>query len=286
MRTEEEIKRAVREKYSNVARQGCCPDDACTAAEFERSRGYSLEQLSTVPEEADLGLGCGNPTALAPIEPGMTVLDLGSGAGIDAFLAAAKVGPKGKVIGVDMTESMIEEARKNARRSNIQNVEFRLGEIENLPVEDESIDLIISNCVINLSPNKDKVFSEAYRVLHRGGRMQISDVVTRGTTPEEMRRSAELWAGCVSGALDKEVYLEKLRRAGFNRVEIVKEFEYDLPQLFTPSKSGLWKSFLRWKTFGSWKALSPRGLAGLAHLFRAHRNNHFGVVSVSLVATK
>ncbi len=227
MKTEDEIKQAVKEKYGRLAGQGCCGDDPATAAEFEKKRGYTEEELAVIPGEANLGLGCGNPTALAPIERGMTILDLGSGAGIDVFLAAQKVGPEGKVIGVDMTESMISKARENARKSNIQNVEFRLGEIEALPVEDASVDLIISNCVINLSPDKDKVFVEAWRVLRPGGRLQISDIVTRGTATEEMRRDAELWAGCVSGALDRGVYMAKLLQAGFEKVDIIKEQEYD-----------------------------------------------------------
>ena len=286
MRTEDEIKQAVKEKYGKLAGQGCCGDDPATAAEFEKKRGYTAEELSVVPEEANLGLGCGNPTALAPIERGMTVLDLGSGAGVDVFLAAQKVGPEGKVIGVDMTPSMIAKARENTQKANIHNVEFTLGEIEALPVDDSTVDLIISNCVINLSPNKDKVFAEAYRVLRPAGRLQISDIVTRGTAPERIRRDAELWAGCVSGALDKEVYLEKLRRAGFKTVQIVKEFEYDLPEFLSPWKSGFWRKLVPRLSFLTWKAFSPRGFASLAWLLRANKRHEFALLSISLIATK
>ncbi|MGI8785137.1 MAG: arsenite methyltransferase [Acidobacteriota bacterium] len=227
MENSKDIQEAVKARYRQAAAGGGCCNSSSEIVEFQQIRGYSSDQVQSIPKGADLGLGCGNPTALAPIEPGMTVLDLGSGAGIDVFLAARKVGPNGRVIGVDMTEEMIDKARKNAAREGISNVEFRLGQIEALPVEDGSVDLILSNCVINLSPDKDQVFREIYRVLRPGGRFQISDIVTRGPASDAMRRDAELWAGCISGALEKEVYLDKLRQAGFSEIEVVKEVEYD-----------------------------------------------------------
>ncbi len=167
--------------------------------------------------------GCGNPTALAGLKEGEVVLDLGSGGGIDIFIAAKKVGPKGKAIGVDMTDEMLELARRNAEEVGIENVEFRKGDIEDLPVEDESVDVIISNCVINLAPDKDKVFTEAFRVLRPGGRMLISDKVTKGGLPEEVRNDPDAWAACVSGALDEEVYVGKIRDAGFEKVSVVSK---------------------------------------------------------------
>ena len=226
MRTETEIKEAVKQAYSEVAEgKRCCTTDLTQLR--QDGGGYSSEEIAALPEGAALGLGCGNPTKISSLEPGMTVLDLGSGAGVDVFLAAQKVGPSGRIIGVDMTESMIEKARANARAGGYANVEFRMGEIENLPVDSGTVDVIISNCVINLAPDKDKVFAEAYRVLKPGGRMQISDMVTQGEVPEEVRRDVEKWAGCISGALDRDLYLEKMRRSGFRRVEVVDQFAYD-----------------------------------------------------------
>ncbi|MEM3531507.1 MAG: arsenite methyltransferase [Candidatus Methanomethyliaceae archaeon] len=175
-----------------------------------------------------MGLGCGNPVALASIKEGETVLDLGSGGGIDVFLAAKKVGTKGKVIGVDMTEEMINKARDVASKYGYNNVEFRLGEIENLPIESESVDVIISNCVINLSPDKERVFREAYRVLKPGGRIMISDLVTEGELPETLKKSFDAWANCVAGALEKNDYLGVIRKAGFKNVKIVSETPYTI----------------------------------------------------------
>jgi ubiquinone/menaquinone biosynthesis C-methylase UbiE len=185
---------------------------------------YSVEGVEVV-EGSDLGLGCGMPTQFVQIEPGQTVLDLGSGAGIDVFLAAKKVGPTGLAIGVDMTEEMIEKARTNARNAGITNVDFRLGEIENLPVADQTVDLVLSNCVINLVPDKRRAFAEIHRVLKSGGRFCISDVVTYGQMPEEMRQDMSLWAGCVAGAIDKEEYLELVRESGF---EDLKTHQYSI----------------------------------------------------------
>lgn len=222
---EKGIKEVVRQRYGEIAAQAkgegatsCCPSSSCCTPEEACSAAalYSPEELAGLPSSVtEVTLGCGNPTAIAGLKPGQVVLDLGSGGGIDVFLAAQKVGPTGKAIGLDMTQEMIELAQKNAQKAGAQNVEFRLGEMEDMPLEDESIDVIISNCVINLSPDKDKVFAEAYRVLKPGGRMVISDLVTEGDLPPTVRQSVEAWAGCVAGALDKREYLEKVQAAGF-----------------------------------------------------------------------
>jgi SAM-dependent methyltransferase len=228
------IKKAVEEKYAAIARgeiKSCCssakpaPEGLYNIATM--ARGYSSAELAALPEGSNLGLGCGDPTADADLLPGHTVLDLGSGAGVDCFLAARRVGPEGHVIGVDMTEEMVAKARENARRSGASNVEFRKGEIEDLPVEANSVDRIISNCVINLAPDKAKVFGEAYRVLKPGGAMTVSDIVSTGEVPAAIRASLEAWAGCTAGALDREVYLEVIRKAGFRQVAVVKEAVYD-----------------------------------------------------------
>jgi ubiquinone/menaquinone biosynthesis C-methylase UbiE len=185
--------------------------------------GYSSEDLAGIPEDANLGLGCGNPTALASLKAGETVLDLGSGGGIDCFLAAKKVGPSGRVIGVDMTPEMLDRARENARKSKAANVEFRLGEIENLPVADNSIDVILSNCVINLSTDKPRVFREAFRVLRPGGRIMVSDLALKKPLPKAVRESVEAYVACIAGAQAKEDYLGAIRRAGFKDVKVVSE---------------------------------------------------------------
>ena len=185
--------------------------------------GYSAEELAAIPEDANLGLGCGNPTALAELKPGQTVLDLGSGAGIDCFLAANKVGPTGRVIGVDMTPEMIDRARENARKNGSTNVEFRLGEIENLPVADNTVDVIISNCVINLSTDKPRVFREALRVLRPGGRLMVSDLALKKPLPAAIRESVEAYVACIAGALVKDDYLRAIREVGFEDVEVLSE---------------------------------------------------------------
>jgi SAM-dependent methyltransferase len=185
--------------------------------------GYTEEELSVVPEGANLGLGCGNPVALASLKEGETVLDLGSGAGFDCFLASVKVGPMGKIIGVDMTPEMVEKARENARKGNYANVEFRLSEIENLPAGDNSVDAVISNCVINLSPNKKRVFIETFRVLKPGGRLMISDIVLLKTLPDFIKNSIQAYVGCLSGAMLKDEYLKAVREAGFQDVKIIDE---------------------------------------------------------------
>jgi arsenite methyltransferase len=181
-----------------------------------------------MPEASNMGLGCGNPVALATLKEGDTVLDLGSGGGIDVFLAAKRVGHTGKVIGVDMTDEMINRAKSTAKKYGYTNVEFRLGEIENLPVEDNSVDVIISNCVITLSTDKEKVFSDAYRVLKPGGKIMISDLVTEEEIPDKIKKSFEAWAGCIGGALEKNEYLDTIRKAGFEKVTIVSESSYDI----------------------------------------------------------
>ncbi len=234
----EEIKKVVREKYSNIAIQqsSCCqPVASCCGGGdinsiISKSMGYSDEELNAVPEGSNLGLGCGNPIALASLKSGEIVLDLGSGVGFDCFLAAQKVGNSGKVIGVDMTAPMIEKARENARKGNYANVEFRLGEIEHLPVADNFADVLISNCVINLSPDKAQVFREAYRALKPGGRLMISDIVLLAELPELIQQSIDAYVGCLAGALLKEDYLGKIAAAGFENVEVVDEtiFAIDL----------------------------------------------------------
>ncbi len=189
--------------------------------------GYNVKELEEIPQEAILGLGCGSPVGYVGLKPGETVLDLGSGGGIDVFLAAKKVGAKGKVYGVDMNEAMIKRAKVAAEEYGFENVEFRLGDIEEMPIEDGVVDAIISNCVINLSPNKPQVFREAHRVLKPGGRITVSDIVTEGRIPEEIRRDLDSWAGCVSGALPQEEYLKEIEAAGFMKPKILKESYYD-----------------------------------------------------------
>jgi SAM-dependent methyltransferase len=224
----------VEERYAAIARgelKSCC-DTSKTASEelyniATMTQGYKATELAEIPDGANLGLGCGDPTADADLEPGQTVLDLGSGAGVDCFLAARRVGPSGHVIGVDMTDAMLAKARENATRGGFTNVEFRKGEIEKLPVESGTIDRIISNCVINLAPDKRPVFAEAYRVLKPGGSISISDIVSFGPVPDSVRRDAELWAGCIAGTMDRGDYLALIREAGFRQVSVVKEVVYD-----------------------------------------------------------
>ena len=227
----EEIKKVVREGYAKIAKQdsSCCsPVSSCCggadlAQGISQKIGYTDEELKAVPEGANLGLGCGNPVALASLKEGETVLDLGSGAGFDCFLAAGKVGEPGRIIGVDMTPEMIEKARENARKGSYSNVEFRLGEIENLPVADNSVDVVISNCVINLAPDKQRIFAEAYRVLKPGGRLMISDLVLLKELPDLIKNSVEGYIGCLSGAIMKDEYMDAVEAAGFQGVEIVDE---------------------------------------------------------------
>jgi len=233
----EKIKEHVKKRYGEIAKaecsscsSGCCSSSCCSSPPkyVAWKIGYSPDDIESVPDDSVLGLGCGNPVALASLKEGETVLDLGSGGGIDVFLAAKKVGSNGKVIGVDMTEEMVASAEASALKHGYKNVEFRLGEIENLPVEDETVDVIISNCVINLAPDKLKVFQEAYRVLKPSGRLMVSDLVTEGKLPEEIRKSYAAWAGCIAGALEKSAYLETIKRAGFKNVKIVSKKAYTI----------------------------------------------------------
>jgi ubiquinone/menaquinone biosynthesis C-methylase UbiE len=216
---EEKAKKIVRECYAKAAKK----ERSCCGSEASRKIGYSEKELGSVPQGADLGLGCGNPVALASLKEGETVVDLGSGGGLDCFLAAKSVGEKGHVIGIDMTPEMLDTSRENLRKSNHKNVEFRLGEIENLPVADNTADVVISNCVINLSPDKKRVFEEAFRVLKPDGRLMISDIVLLNELPEAVRQSVEAYVGCVAGAVIKAKYLELIRQAGFRDVRIVEE---------------------------------------------------------------
>ena len=216
------VKKIVKDKYGEVAKGGSLCGCGCSSAKtISKSIGYSEEELKIVGK-ANLGLGCGNPLAFGRIKEGDVVLDLGSGAGIDAILAAKKVGAKGKVIGVDMTEEMIKKAKENAKEQNVNNVEFILGEIENLPLEDNSVDTIVTNCVINLTPDKAKTFSEAYRVLKPGGRIYLSDIVLLEELSKDQRNNKELLSGCVAGALLRDDYLNKIKGAGF-KVKILYE---------------------------------------------------------------
>ncbi len=224
----EEIKKAVREGYGKVARNSscCAPAASCCGGgsgeiiEISEKIGYTQEDIKAVPEGANLGLGCGNPVALAALKPGEVVVDLGSGAGFDCFLAASMVGETGKAIGVDMTPAMLEKARENARAGNVGNVEFRLGEIEHLPVADNSVDVVISNCVINLSAEKRQVFSEIYRVLKPGGRVSISDVALIGELPPEIKASTEAYARCVAGAVLIDDYKRLVEESGLTDIRL------------------------------------------------------------------
>lgn len=226
-----EIKKVVREGYAQIARKGssCCAPSSCCdgstelAEDISKKIGYQDEELKSVPEGANLGLGCGNPVALASLKEGETVLDLGSGAGFDCFLAADKVGKQGKVIGVDMTPEMLEKARENAQKGNYENVEFRLGEIESLPAADNSVDVVISNCVINLSPDKARVFQETFRVLKPGGRLMVSDITLLKELPDFIKNSIAAYVGCISGALMKDKYIDAIKEAGFHEVSIIDE---------------------------------------------------------------
>lgn len=237
---EEKVKKIVRNRYAKVAKTSgsCCASSVscCSApanAKAGKLIGYSEDEITAVPEGANLGLGCGNPTALASLKEGEKVLDLGSGAGFDCFLAARRVGKSGSVIGVDMTPEMLDKARLNAKKGKYTNVEFRLGEIENLPAADNSVDVVISNCVINLAPNKKRVFEEAFRVLAPGGRLMVSDIVLLKKLPESIQKSVEAYVGCIAGAEIKGKYLELIRKAGFKEVKILEEKIYPLESIIS-----------------------------------------------------
>jgi arsenite methyltransferase len=238
-----EIRQQVRENYGKIALErgssccgaksskqscdSCAENETSLAREMSKSVGYSEEDMDSVPDGANLGLGCGNPLAFASLKEGETVLDLGSGAGFDCFLAAQKVGSKGKVIGVDMTPEMLEKARKNAKENHYGNVEFRMGEIEALPVADNTVDMIISNCVINLSTDKPRVFREAYRVLKPGGRLMVSDMVLTQDLPDIVKQSVAAYVGCVAGAAKEADYLGAIEAAGFKEVRVMDTVALD-----------------------------------------------------------
>jgi SAM-dependent methyltransferase len=251
MESTQAIKKMVRERYGSIAkeRSSCCgPQPAascCGSLQVDRLEkgkqiGYSSDEMESVPEGANMSLGCGNPTALASLVEGETVLDLGSGGGFDCFLAAGKVGEKGKVIGVDMTHEMIELARSNARKGNYGNVEFRLGELEHLPAGDNTVDCIISNCVVNLVPDKDQVFRECHRVLKPGGRMMISDIVLNRELPEDIKNDIKAYTGCIAGASWKSDYLQKMKNAGFTEAVIVEERIFGRRKDVPPEKQALY----------------------------------------------
>jgi arsenite methyltransferase len=233
MRERQQIQDAVQEKYGAIARArgavGCCGPTACGCGDPITTNLYSDEEAGAVPDTAfAVSLGCGNPTALAALEPGQTVLDLGSGGGIDVLLSARRVGPTGKVYGLDLTDEMLALARENQQKAGATNVEFLKGSIETIPLPDNSVDVIISNCVINLAADKDAALREAFRVLKPGGRFAVSDVVVHGDVPPEVRRSMELWVGCVAGALSDDEYQQKLTAAGFDEVSLEPWREYTL----------------------------------------------------------
>ena len=269
---EDKIREIVREKYGELARteRSCCSaaDTACCCSPENVSKeiGYKDDDLKAVPQGANLGLGCGNPVAIASLKEGETILDLGSGAGFDCFLAANKVGENGRVIGVDMTPDMIEKARQNAKKGSYANVEFRLGEIENLPAADDSVDVVISNCVINLAPNKSRVFNEAFRVLRPGGRFMISDIVLTKELPSAVKESVEAYVGCVAGATKKEEYLETIRQAGFHEVQTLSETPFPTEYIGNDptakeiiEKSGLQRNEIE-NLAGSVLSISVRGI--------------------------
>ena len=265
---EEKIKGAVRDAYAKVAKNEprsfavnrCCGGSSIFVRDISMAVGYKKEELDSVPEGANLGLGCGNPTALASLEKGDTVLDLGSGAGFDCFLAANIVGVDGKVIGVDMTPEMIDKARSNAREGGYKNVDFRLGELEHLPVADHSVDVLISNCVINLTPDKAAVFNEAFRVLKSGGRFAVSDIVLLKELPDAVKQSVAAYVGCLSGAIMKDAYLETIRAAGFEGVRIVDEAAFPLDCMANDPTAQM---------IGSSLSLTPEELDDVANAVRS-----------------
>jgi ubiquinone/menaquinone biosynthesis C-methylase UbiE len=235
---EKEIKKIVKKAYGEIARQSsscsCC--GTISVNKKDRKTRYSEEEIKMAPEAANLALGCGNPVAIASLKEGEVVLDLGCGAGFDCFLAAQKVGKKGRVIGVDMTPEMIHKARENAKKGGYENVEFRFGEIENLPVADNSIDVVMSNCVINLSPHKARVFKEAFRVLRPGGRLIISDIVLIKDLPESVKNNMEAYIGCVAGAVLKDEYLGFIEQAGFQNIKVVNEKPFSASYCYNDSE--------------------------------------------------
>ena len=237
---EREIKRAVKEGYARIAKQAtsdyasrCCSGDADIPEELSKRMGYTDEEIQAAPPESNLGLGCGNPVALASLSEGETVLDMGSGAGFDCFLASDRVGPLGKVIGVDITSEMVEKARANSRKGGYANIDFRQGDLENMPVADNYVDVVISNCVINLIPNKRMAFREAFRVLKPGGRLAVSDVVLLKELPEFVKSSSEAYIGCLAGAIMKDDYLDIIKSIGFGDVRVVAESRFPVESLIS-----------------------------------------------------
>jgi SAM-dependent methyltransferase len=253
VRKNKDIKKIVKESYAGIVKfSGGCGCNRCGCSSNKavqrqtKEIGYTQDEINQAPAGSNLGLGCGNPVAITSLKKGEVVLDLGSGAGFDAFLASNKVGDTGKVIGVDMTEEMIDKARKNAEKGEYKNVEFRKGDIEDLPVDGNSIDVVISNCVINLAPNKEKVFKEVYRVLRPGGRLMVSDTVLIKPLPNEIKNNEELLVGCVSGAILKEKYIKLLEESGFADIKIHKEIpgflkDYSLSITFSAVKRNVIK---------------------------------------------
>ena len=243
---EKEIKRAVKEGYARIAKQAtsyyasrsCC-GDADISEEISKRMGYTDEEIQAAPPESNLGLGCGNPVALADLSDGEIVLDMGAGAGFDCFLASTRVGPSGKVIGVDITSEMVEKARANARKCGYSNIDFRQGDLENMPVADNYVDVVISNCVINLIPNKMMAFKEAFRVLKPGGRLAVSDVVLLRELPEFVKRSNEAYIGCLAGAVMKDEYLEIIRSAGFQDVTVAAQSGFPVETLISETTSSV-----------------------------------------------
>ena len=236
MKKSEELKKIVRDKYGQIADQSkqknqssCCGTNCCDTVDYS-VMADDYTNLKGYNAEADLGLGCGLPTEYAMIKEGDTVVDLGSGAGNDCFVARSITGPEGKVIGVDMTEKMIDKARKNAQSLGYDNVKFVFGDIENIPLPENTADVVVSNCVMNLVPDKEKAFTETYRILKKGGHFSISDIVLRGELPEGLKEDASMYAGCVSGALQQEEYLEKIKKAGFKNIKVQKEKPISLPE--------------------------------------------------------
>lgn len=262
--TKDDVRATVREQYANVAKAkttGCCAPGCCgpnpTASQ---DLGYSAEDIADVPDGANMGLGCGNPQAIAALQPGETVLDLGAGGGFDCFLAARRVGASGRVIGVDMTPDMVSKARINAAKTDAKNVEFRLGEIEHLPVADNTVDVIMSNCVINLSPDKQAVFNEAHRVLKVGGRLAISDVVQTAELPDSLKREVAALTGCIAGAASIDTIRSYLEAAGFEDVRVeIKEESREFIRDWIPGSGA--EKFVASATIEARKA-SPKGCCG------------------------
>jgi SAM-dependent methyltransferase len=243
---EKEIKRAVKEGYARIAKQATsyyasrsCGGDADISEEISKRMGYTDEEIQAAPPESNLGLGCGNPVALADLSVGEIVLDMGAGAGFDCFLASTRVGPSGKVIGVDITSEMVEKARANARKCGYSNIDFRQGDLENMPVADNYVDVVISNCVINLIPNKKMAFKEAFRVLLPGGRLAVSDVVLLRELPEFVKRSNEAYIGCLAGAVMKDEYLEFIRSAGFQDVTVAAQSGFPVETLISKTTASV-----------------------------------------------